>query len=98
MTVIAAVLWGFLYRPERDVYQLGQAELPVAGEVRDRPEPGAVAKVVCVQVGRGVAAQQGSEHPGDDPASHRPELDRDVIQGRAGAGVAQDDTCASERM
>src|SRR5580700_2226579 len=78
---IAVALWACLRRSERDVDQLGQAELLAGGEVRDRLEPGALAEVIGVQVGRRVATQQGGEHPGDDPASHRPELDGNVIQG-----------------
>jgi hypothetical protein len=50
--------------------------------VRDRCERGAL-----VEVGRGVAEKQGSEHPRDDPASHRPEFDGDVILGKVRVGL-----------
>src|SRR5262249_5970432 len=63
---------------ERDVDQLGKTEFSVAGELRDRCERGAL-----VEVGRAVTTKQGGEYPGDDPAPHGPELDRDVILANA---------------
>src|SRR5690242_5949689 len=62
-----------------DVDQLGQPERSVAGEGRDWLE-----RRFGVEVRRAVAAQQGGEDLGDEPASHRSEPDRGLVGGIAG--------------
>src|SRR5690242_19049498 len=84
-TVSAALL----HVPERDLDQLGEAELLAAGELRDRLERTVLVlgRAVLVKVGRTVADEQGSEDIGDKPASDGPELDGDVNLRDAGVGL-----------
>jgi len=76
------------------VDHLGETEPSLGGELWDRLE-----RRVAVKVGRGVAAKQGGEHPGNDPAPNGTELGGDAVEGDAPLlSLSQDFIWASDRM